>query len=94
MELTEVRDDLLAEQPPVTPVRVVLTAPSGDTWTFGDPDADELVAGSAEDFCLVVTQRRHLADTDLQADGAAARDWMQTAQAFAGSPTDGPTAVR
>lgn len=82
------------EEPPATPVRVVLTAPSGDTWRFGDPGAGDLVTGSVEDFCLVVTQRRHLADTDLRVDGAAARDWMEKAQAFAGPPTEGPAPRR
>jgi hypothetical protein len=45
------------------------------------------VAGSAEDFCLVVTQRRHLGDVGLRVTGAAAAGWMQRAQAFAGGPT-------
>jgi hypothetical protein len=48
------------------------------------------VSGSALDFCLVVTQRRHLDDTDLVARTGAARDWLLRAQAFAGPPTDGP----
>ena len=73
-------------------VVVELTAPSGETWTYGDggPDADR-IAGPAEDFCLVVTQRRHVDDTALEVVGEAARDWMARAQAFAGPPTDGPT---
>jgi uncharacterized protein (TIGR03084 family) len=75
---------------PATPVRVVLDAPSGEQWTFGPDDATETIAGPAEDFCLVVTQRRHVDDTALVTDGPAARDWMEKAQAFAGPPTDGP----
>lgn len=70
-------------------VAVVLTAPSGETWTWGD-DADNRVTGSAEDFCLVVTQRRHVDDTDLEVVGERARDWLLRAQAFAGPATDGP----
>ena len=77
-------------EPPDTPVRVELTSPGGDTWHFGPSDADEVVRGSAEDFCLVVTQRRHVDDTGLQCTGEAARDWMEKAQAFAGGPTEGP----
>jgi uncharacterized protein (TIGR03084 family) len=69
-------------------VVVELTSPSGETWTYGE--GDQRVAGSAEDFCLVVTQRRHVDDTDLTIDGPAARDWMERAQAFAGPATDGP----
>jgi uncharacterized protein (TIGR03084 family) len=75
---------------PEVAVRVELEAPSGATWTFGPDEAAEFVAGSAEDFCLVVTQRRHVDDTSLEVHGAAARDWMERAQAFAGAPTDGP----
>ena len=77
---------------PTTPVRVELTAPSGDTWTFGPDDADESIVGPAVDFCLVTTQRRHVDDTDLVVTGDAARDWMEKAQLFAGPPTDGPGA--
>ena len=75
---------------PDVAVRVELTAPSGDVWQFGADDADETVVGPAEDFCLVVTQRRHVDDTDLDVTGDAARDWMLKAQAFAGAATDGP----
>ncbi len=71
-------------------VRVELTAPSGEVWTWGPDDAPATITGSAEDFCLVVTQRRHRDDTDLRLDGDAAVDWMSRAQAFAGPPTDGP----
>jgi len=45
------------------------------------------VEGSALDFCLVVTQRRHLDDTKLDVTGDHAREWLQIAQAFAGEPT-------
>lgn len=83
-------------------VAVVLTAPSGDEWRWpedpaSDPGSDATtdpvvgtVSGPAEDFCRVVTQRRHLADTSLVVDGAPAREWMAIAQVFAGGATDGP----
>lgn len=71
-------------------VRVELTAPSGAVWTFGPDDAPDVVRGPAVDFCLVVTQRRHVDDTGLEVTGAVARDWMERAQAFAGPSTDGP----
>lgn len=80
------------EEAPATAVRVVLDAPGGGTWTFGPDDAPETVTGPALDFCLVVTQRRHVDATDLVVSGDAARDWMGKAQAFAGPPTDGPPA--
>ncbi len=74
------------------PVSVSLEAPSGGTWEFGPADATARVAGPAQDFCLIVTQRRHLEDTTLEVVGDAARDWMLKAQAFAGGPTEGPAA--
>ncbi len=77
------------EQPPEGTVRLELTAPSGETWTFGPDDADDTVRGPALDFCLVVTQRRHLDDTAL-VTGELGRHWLLRAQAFAGGPTDGP----
>lgn len=73
-------------------VRVELAAPSGDTWAWGPEAASDTVRGPAEDFCLVVTQRRHPHDTDLVVEGDVARDWMVHAQAFAGGATDGPPA--
>ena len=79
---------------PDVKVDVMLQAPSGVTWTWGPGDADASVRGSAVDFCLVVTQRRHANDTALEMVGDAARDWMIQAQAFAGPPTNGPKAGR
>ena len=77
---------------PSTPVAVVLTSPAGEPWSFGPDDAEERISGPAEDFCLVVTQRRHVDDTALEITGDAAREWMEIAQAFAGGATDGPAA--
>lgn len=75
---------------PTTPVRVSLTAPDGrTTWDWGAPEATDVVSGNALDFCLVVTQRRHLADTTLSVSGETARAWMDVAQAFAGPPGPG-----
>ena len=70
-------------------VRVELDAPDGSTWTWGSADAADRVTGPALDFCLVVTQRRHVADTAVKADGPLAEEWLSIAQAFAGSPGAG-----
>jgi uncharacterized protein (TIGR03084 family) len=75
---------------PEAPVRVALQSPGGETWTWGPDDAADVVSGPAEDFCMVVTQRRHVDDTALSVVGEAARDWMLIAQAFAGGASDGP----
>lgn len=76
---------------PATPIRVELTSPSGDPWSYGPTEATEVVEGPAYDFCLVVTQRRHLDDTALTVT-ALGRDWLEKAQAFAGPATNGPAA--
>jgi uncharacterized protein (TIGR03084 family) len=73
--------------PPDGEVRVTLKAPDGSTWEWGQ--GDDAVEGSAEDFCLRVTQRRHRDDTDLVATGPLADDWLDHAQCFAGLPTEG-----
>lgn len=78
------------ETKPDDEVRVELAAPSGAVWSWGPEGASESVTGPAEDFCLVVTQRRHVDDTTLSLHGHAARDWMTKAQAFAGGATSGP----
>ncbi len=74
---------------PAADVRVELQAPSGAVWEWGPPDAADSVRGTAVDFCLVVTQRRHVDDTGLAVLGPAAREWMGLAQAFAGGPGPG-----
>jgi len=78
---------------PEVPVRVELAAPSGATWTWGPEGVDDWVTGTAEDFCLVVAQRRHLTDTHLAATAGAAREWLTIAQAFAGAPGPGRVAT-
>ena len=64
-------------------------APDGTRWTWGPEDAADRVSGSAEDFCLLVTQRRHRSQTDLEAVGTVADAWLDIAQAFAGAPGPG-----
>jgi len=71
-------------QAPDAPVRVELISPSGELWTWGPEKAKDIVRGPAEDFCLVVVQRRHPADTRLVIEGAIARQWMSIAQTYAG----------
>jgi uncharacterized protein (TIGR03084 family) len=76
-------------EPPAEEFRVELTAPSGEVWEWGPVDAAQSVRGSAYDFCLRVTQRRHRDDLDLVATGPDADQWLDIAQAFAGPPGGG-----
>ena len=80
-------------------IDVLLAAPSGEPWQWqigesadggaADDGPISVVRGPALDFCLVVTQRRNLADTALVVEGDPAADWMSVAQAFAGPPGPG-----
>jgi uncharacterized protein (TIGR03084 family) len=74
---------------PEQPVRVELISPGREMWLWGPPEAADRVSGSALDFCLAVTQRRHPDDTSLLIYGPVATRWMSVAQAFAGPPGPG-----
>lgn len=80
------------EEVPDTMPFLVLDAPSGEQWTFGEESDDERIEGLAEEFCQVVTQVRNIADTDLNVRGDIAARWMSIAQCFAGRPVDPPAA--
>lgn len=69
--------------------RVALSGPGGETWVWNET-AEESVEGPAEDFALVVTQRRNIADVALIASGDGAAAWLQIAQCFAGPPASPP----
>jgi uncharacterized protein (TIGR03084 family) len=79
---------------PQTPLRVELTGPDGDLWTWGPEHAADRVTGPALDFCLLVTQRRHRDDLGLAIEGPAAIEWMAIAQAFAGAAGTGRSPER
>jgi uncharacterized protein (TIGR03084 family) len=74
---------------PAAAVYVELDAPGGDAWIWGPADAANTVSGSALDFCLLVTQRRHRDDLKLTVSGADAAQWMYIAQAYAGGAGGG-----
>lgn len=80
------------EPKPAIKPHVRLTAPSGRTWAFNPLQSDELIEGSATDFCQIVTQTRNIADVDLKITGDVAADWMAKAQCFAGPPETPPSA--
>jgi len=78
------------QTPPGPMPYLMLTAPSGATWTHGEPSVSERIEGLAEEFCQVVTQTRNIADTSLKVTGTVAADWMSKAQCFAGPPSPPP----
>ncbi|MHA0289969.1 TIGR03084 family metal-binding protein [Mycobacterium sp. C3-094] len=75
--------------PPADVFHVKLRAPDGSDWTWGPEDAAQRVEGSAEHFCMLVTQRRPRAALDVVAVGPDAEQWLTIAQAFAGPPGPG-----
>ncbi len=77
---------------PAEKPHVRLEAPSGAFWEWNAPRTDERIEGRAADFCHVVTQGRHVHDTNLRVEGETARAWMSMAQCFAGPPEDPPEA--
>jgi uncharacterized protein (TIGR03084 family) len=74
---------------PTTGVQANLILPSGNTWAFGEDNLLDSVTGPIDDFCLVLTRRRHVADTALEVTGPIAAKWMTIGQAFAGPPGAG-----
>ncbi len=75
---------------PEVDIAVELQGPDGTVHRWGPDGAEHAVTGGLEDFCLVVTQRRHPDDTGLVATDGPAAEWLRLAQAFAGGATDGP----
>jgi enediyne biosynthesis protein E11 len=76
-------------EPPATQFRYELTAPSGDLWEFGPADAEQRITGPGEDFCLLVTRRRHRDDLEVKAVGDDADAWLDIAQAYRGPAGEG-----
>ncbi|MGW4338557.1 TIGR03084 family metal-binding protein [Rhodococcus koreensis] len=74
---------------PAQDVHLSLTMPSGRTWTHGPIEAPAQVHGSAYDFALLVTRRRHRQDLDLTTTGPDVEQWLDIAQAYAGPPGPG-----
>ncbi len=60
--------------PPSEEFRIELTAPDGTVWTWGPVEAAQRVTGPAANFCLLVTQRRHIEDLALTVAGADAAE--------------------
>ncbi len=77
-------------EPPGVRPNVRLVAPSGALWEWPQPASDDLIEGTAVEFCQVVAQTRNIADTALKVTGSTATAWMAIAQCFAGPPENPP----
>lgn len=65
------------------PVAARLTAPAGDTWTFGDDDAATVVTGPAIDFCLIAARRLDPTTSAVTATGPDADDVLRYVRTYA-----------
>ncbi len=67
---------------PLSELRLELTSPSGEAWTYGDPKAPQSITGSAAHWCRVATRRMNSAESDLKAHGPLAQSVMTVARAY------------
>lgn len=72
--------------PPTDPIRVELTGPGGDLWTWGPDDAADRVTATAYEFCKVLTRRLPLAESTVHVEGPHATQWMEIAQPWIEPP--------
>lgn len=72
---------LAGDQP--QPIYCELEAPSGDTWTYGDPAAPSRITGSAAAFCRVGAQRLAPDESGLVADGPHAASALRVLRNYA-----------
>ncbi len=67
---------------PLSELRLELTSPSGETWTYGDENAPQSITGTASHWCRVATRRMPPEDADLIAEGPLAQEVLTTARAY------------
>lgn len=68
---------------PTGAVRVAVTGPGGEEWTFGPDDAPTTVTGPAADLCALGAQRVDAGATALRADGPDGAAVLRLARTFA-----------
>ncbi len=72
--------------PPADDVRVELTGPNGDVWSWGAEDAPNRVTATGYEFCRVLTRRIPMAESTVHAEGPLANEWMEIAQPWIEPP--------
>ncbi|MFI9509520.1 maleylpyruvate isomerase family mycothiol-dependent enzyme [Nocardia sp. NPDC052566] len=65
------------------PVRCELVGPNGDSWIFGDADAESVIRGSAAEFCRVGAQRLTAGKSLLSATGPYAAAALRVVRNYA-----------
>tara|TARA_B100000676_G_scaffold86188_1_gene86216 strand:- start:4684 stop:5517 length:834 start_codon:yes stop_codon:yes gene_type:complete len=70
--------------------KLSLVSPSNLLWEWNENNEENIISGSAAEFCQVVTQVRNINDTSLKVFGKIANEWMSIAQCFAGPPENPP----
>jgi uncharacterized protein (TIGR03084 family) len=65
------------------PIRLELTSPAGEAWSFGPEDAPTVIRGTASDWCRVVARRdRDGSAGRLHGEGPDAANAIQHGRAF------------
>lgn len=64
-------------------VRLELTSPGGESWTFGEPGGNVTVRGSASEFCRVAARRLSPDQTTLEAEGERAGELLALVRTYA-----------
>ena len=67
---------------PESGIRVEVMGPKYALWVYGPKDADNVIKGSAGEFCRVAVQRLDLEDTTLKAEGDDAETALRVLRAY------------
>jgi len=71
-----------AGQPYEVPVRVEVIGPAYAKYIFGPADTDQVIKGTAGDWCRVAVRRRSADDTSLKAQGQVAEMALKVVRAY------------
>jgi uncharacterized protein (TIGR03084 family) len=72
----------MANQEYAAPVRVELMGPNYARWVYGPEDTDQVVKGSAGEWCRVAVQRLDVSETALRAFGHTAEQALRLVRAY------------
>lgn len=75
---------------PKQPIYLQLTLPSGKIWNIGEPQNENYIKGSAEEWALVSVRRRNWKNTHLIVVGDIAKQFATIVQTYAGNADPAP----